>query len=129
MALWQCTGCTTRYAVGAPRCPWCGSREYVEEGAEDMAKVTVHGGASNAAADGLKDGEDVSASTSSLTSSEKEPSTPEPNAQPSPSRARTTGSRSKKAATGKASTARGTGGGPEDGTSETASADSTGIRP
>lgn len=51
MALLVCTGCTARYSVGAAQCPQCGSTEYVEEGAEDMAKITVHGGVSNAAAD------------------------------------------------------------------------------
>jgi RNA polymerase subunit RPABC4/transcription elongation factor Spt4 len=49
MALLVCTGCTARYSVGAAQCPQCGSTEYVEEGAAEMAKITVHGGASNAA--------------------------------------------------------------------------------
>jgi RNA polymerase subunit RPABC4/transcription elongation factor Spt4 len=99
MALWICTDCTARYSVGAPSCPQCGSTEYVEEGAQDMAKVTVHGGPSNAAADELEAGEGVSAGSSSSTSSETEPTSPETSEQQSPSRARTTGSRSKKAAT------------------------------
>lgn len=49
MALLLCTGCTSRYAVGAPRCPECGSTEFEED--HDMPKITVHGGASNAAQD------------------------------------------------------------------------------
>jgi len=51
MALLVCTGCTARYSVGAAQCPQCGSTKYVEEGAAEMAKITVHGGPSNAAAD------------------------------------------------------------------------------
>jgi hypothetical protein len=46
VALWICEGCTTRYAVGAPCCPQCSGTEYVEEGAAEMAKITVHGGPS-----------------------------------------------------------------------------------
>lgn len=38
-----CTGCTTVYAVGAPRCPHCQSTESVEQG-EPMPKITRHGG-------------------------------------------------------------------------------------
>lgn len=96
MALWKCADCTTLYAVGAPRCPQCGNTVRVEEGSEDdMAKVTVHGGASNAAAD--EGSEDVSAGTSSSTSFEKEQSSPEPNEQPRPSRAHGTANRSKQA--------------------------------
>lgn len=51
MALWICTGCTARYSVGAPECPECGSTDHIEEGVEDMAKVTVHGGPSIGGAD------------------------------------------------------------------------------
>lgn len=43
MAVWACAECTTAYAVGAPRCPHCGSENYTEDG---MAKATV-GGASD----------------------------------------------------------------------------------
>jgi hypothetical protein len=50
MALLVCTGCTTRYSVGAVRCPHCGSTEHVEEGQEQMPKITVHGGPSVAGA-------------------------------------------------------------------------------
>lgn len=50
MAAWVCDGCTTVYSVDAPRCPHCGSTNHHEQGQEDsqMAKVTVHGGATNA---------------------------------------------------------------------------------
>jgi hypothetical protein len=54
MALWECGECTTRYAVGAPKCPQCGSTVRVNENTQppeedEMAKITVHGGATNAA--------------------------------------------------------------------------------
>jgi hypothetical protein len=126
MALWECAECTTRYAVGAPCCPHCGSDLRVnektlppEEG-DEMAKITVHGGPSNAAAD--SGGEDVSAGTSSSTSSEKEPTSPEQSDTPSPPPAPTTASRSGKGRTAKR-TARGMAGGREAGMSETGSAD------
>lgn len=46
--LWVCQGadCGARYAVGLPRCPQCSGTDYAEQGAEDMPKITVHGGAS-----------------------------------------------------------------------------------
>jgi hypothetical protein len=102
MALWECAECTAKYSVGAPKCPQCGSTIRVNdlvapEEEEDMAKVTVHGGASNAAADEIEGGEDVSAGTSSSTSSEKESSSPEPSETPRPSRAHGTANRSKQA--------------------------------
>ncbi|WP_097921746.1 hypothetical protein [Streptomyces sp. wa1063] len=77
MALWICTGCTAAYAVGAPQCPQCGSTERREEGEDVMAKVTVHGGATNADAPEQERGEDVSAGNSSETSSEKESTSPQ----------------------------------------------------
>jgi RNA polymerase subunit RPABC4/transcription elongation factor Spt4 len=45
MALWACRSCTTRFSVGAPACPHCGSLEHYEEGSV-MPKITVHGGPS-----------------------------------------------------------------------------------
>jgi hypothetical protein len=33
MALWVCSGCSTRYAPGSPACPHCGGAEHIEEGA------------------------------------------------------------------------------------------------
>lgn len=93
MALWVCLGCTAAYSVGAPRCPQCGSTERREDG-EDMAKVTVHGGATNA--DAPEGGEDVSAGSSSETSSDKESSKPQKSAAARPKPAPKTGSRSAK---------------------------------
>jgi hypothetical protein len=127
MAAWQCAECTAVYSVGAPKCPECGSTVRVNENTqppeegEDMAKITVHGGASDALADEAEGGEDVSAGTSSSTSSEKDSSSPEQSEKQDPSPAPTTGSRSGKARTGKSS-ARGTGGGQTEATSETDSA-------
>jgi len=50
MALWACRSCTTRYSVGAPACPQCGSTDSYEEGNDAMSKITVHGGPSIAGA-------------------------------------------------------------------------------
>jgi len=53
MALWICQGCGAAYSVDAPACPQCGdtdhSNDYEER--EPMAKITVHGGPSNADAE------------------------------------------------------------------------------
>ena len=56
MALWECAECTTKYSVGAPECPQCGSDLRVNEKTqppeeEQMAKITVHGGPSTPPAD------------------------------------------------------------------------------
>jgi hypothetical protein len=123
MAVWTCAECTADYAVGAPACPQCGSVVRIDERPQrdredDMAKVTVHGGPSNAAAE-AEGGEDVSAGTDSSTSSEKAQNSDEPNEKPTPSRARTTATRSKKGRTA-SSSASGTDGGREAGTSATA---------
>jgi len=138
MALWECAECTTKYSVGAPKCPECGSTMRVNEATQppeedqDMAKITVHGGPS---ADGFEvnpdsgeltpveeeGGEDVSAGNSSSTSSEKESTSPEQSETQSPSPVRTTGSRSKKAATAKASSVPSTDG---DQAADTSAADS-----
>lgn len=48
--LWICNDCTTAYSVDAPRCPHCGATDHREQGAP-MAKITVHGGPSNLAAE------------------------------------------------------------------------------
>jgi hypothetical protein len=50
VALQRCAGCTTLYAAGLTGCPHCGSTDGHEEGA-DMAKITVHGGPTNARAE------------------------------------------------------------------------------
>lgn len=63
MTLRVCMDCTTAFAVGAPRCPHCGSERSAEEGTaaalgvyargrveeDDMPKITRHGGASDKA--------------------------------------------------------------------------------
>ncbi|MGW3135900.1 hypothetical protein [Streptomyces sp. NPDC001139] len=112
-------------------CAKCGF-EPIRVTEDIVPKITVHGGASNAAADAeaaeaeaVQDegGEQPSpVDTTSSTSSEKESSSPGPSEKQGPSRARTTGSRSKTGQTG-TSSARSTGGGRETGTSETGSAD------
>lgn len=51
MALWVCGGCGTGYSVDAPACPHCGADEPYEQGDESMAKITRHGGFTNAAAE------------------------------------------------------------------------------
>jgi N-acetylmuramoyl-L-alanine amidase CwlA len=123
MALWHCAECTASYSVGAPRCPECGSvvrvneATQLEEEDKDMAKVTVHGGPSNEAADNAEGSEQPSADGSnSSASSETEPTTPEQSETKPPLPARKTASRSKKAQTGNSSAAR-TDGGPEAATS------------
>lgn len=62
VSLWVCDDCTTRYAVGLAACPHCGSGDYRpahevdrdgpadERTEDDMPKITVHGGPTNAAA-------------------------------------------------------------------------------
>lgn len=102
MAIWECAECTAQYSVGAPKCPQCGSTIRINDVAnapeedQEMAKITVHGGPSNAAADDPEETEGVP---------ETEPDSSETNEQPSPSRARTTSSRSKKARTADTDTA------------------------
>lgn len=99
------------------RCAGCGRHmAAVKEGAQDMPKTTVHGGASNAAAETPE--EESSPGTSSSTSPEKEPTSPETSESEAPSPARTTASRSKKARMGSSSAA-GTAGGPTAATSDT----------
>jgi hypothetical protein len=57
MALWVCRTCTAKYSVDAPRCPQCGADDHFEDGTQpaeeeedpEMPKITVHGGATNAA--------------------------------------------------------------------------------
>ena len=53
MATWFCGQCTTEYSVGAPCCPHCQATDPVREEEQlrrenEMAKITVHGGPSNA---------------------------------------------------------------------------------
>lgn len=99
-----------------------------------MAKITVHGGPSIAGASVVggswstegdpdtwpepakEEGDESSPGSSSEASPETPSSDTEPSSKPSPKRARTTGSRSKKDPTD-SSSARSTGGGQADGTS------------
>lgn len=53
MATWFCGACTTEYSVGAPRCPHCLATDPIREDEQlrrenEMAKITVNGGPSNA---------------------------------------------------------------------------------
>lgn len=45
----ECEVCTARYSVGAPRCPQCGTTNSNLE--ENMAKISLHGGPSDASSD------------------------------------------------------------------------------
>jgi hypothetical protein len=140
---WVCLDCSTAYSVGAPLCPHCGSERRADEGSaaalgiqagvrveteeeNGMPKITRHGGASVAGeepeADTVEGGEDVSAGADTSTSSETPSEKPEQSGKQTPSRARKTASRSAKGQTD-SSSAPSTDGGPEAGTSETASAD------
>lgn len=141
MSLRVCLDCTTAFAVGAPRCPHCGSERHAEEGSaaalgiraslpveteeDSMPKITRHGGVSvppvEEAAEHVEGGEDVSAGEDSSTSSEKPSTKPETSEAETPKRARTTGSRSKQGRTG-GSSARSTDGGRETDSSATGSA-------
>lgn len=143
MALSVCVDCTTKYAVGLPKCPQCRSTNCVEDG-QPMAKITAHGGPSDktlnepdaevgdapesepVAAEesqpAVEGGEESSPGTSSSTSTETQPEKSEPSSKPDPSPVPTTASRSRKGRTGSRS-ASGTDGGPGAGTSETGSAD------
>lgn len=146
MALNVCAACTTAFAVGLPCCPHCRSTDFAEQG-QDMPKITVSGGPTNARAEAVLTGgvrmtgewepaeappivedlgepdeqaegsEQPSAGSSSQTSSETPPSVPEPSETDHPKPAPATASRSKRARTG-SSTARGTASsGPETATS------------
>jgi hypothetical protein len=98
-------------------CTACGRHVEVvhdeETGDDDMPKVTLHGGASDATFDG-EGGEESSptpeeAGGTSSASSKKEPTSPETSENETPQPARTTGNRSAKGRTG-SSSARGTAG-------------------
>jgi hypothetical protein len=145
MALWVCggeVGCGTKYAVGLSRCPRCHNTEFFEDG-DPMAKITRHGGASDhtvpapdeeaEAVDAQapeaeeapaavpepeeeEGGEESSPGSSSSASTETPEQNSEPSSKPIPKRARTTGSRSRKAQT-ETSSVDGTDGAPETGTS------------
>jgi len=121
MALNVCNSCTTKFAVGLPRCPHCASTDFREDG--QMAKITAHGGPSDktltadtpepdallapAEDDALaaepepvaEGGEEPSPGTSSSASTETPQSNSELSEPSSPKRARKTASRSSKAQT------------------------------
>ena len=81
MATWGCLDCTTVYAVGAPRCPHCGSTRY--EG-YPMPKITRHGGPSDA----------TTASEAVVAEPAPAPALePEPKPEPKPARRRRTQAR------------------------------------
>lgn len=93
MALWVCRSCGCKYAVGLSYCPQCTSTDYEEDG---MAKTTVHGGASNAAAE-TEAGEQPSDGDSSSTSTPTQQTPTSEATTGKPKSARTTGNRSGKA--------------------------------
>lgn len=115
MALWICRDCTAAYSVGAPKCPHCGSTDRIEEDEQNMPKITVQGGPSIAGVTGAwgdepetdeaseqdaEGGEESSPGSSSPTSTEKPPTSPETSETDRPKRARKTASPSAKAPTG-----------------------------
>ncbi len=123
-----CAGCGFDMPTVTPWPPVTDSED------TEVPKITVHGGASNADAEpeagaveetvDSEGGEDVSAGSSSSTSSEKEPSSPETSESESPKRARKTVSRSVKGRSETpGSSADSAGGGQTEATSETGSAD------
>lgn len=132
MTVLVCLDCTTAYAVGARLCPHCGSERQAEQGTaaalgiqtsvpteheeeNGMGKISRHGGPTTADdlvgedAPESEGSEDVSAGSSSETSSEKELTSPGKNAASRRKPVRTTGSRSETDPDG--SSARGADGG------------------
>jgi hypothetical protein len=141
MAVWVCRDCTAAYSVGAPKCPQCGSTDYIGEEEQNMPKITVAGGPSIAGVTGgwsdhdtedqwpaqdagqdEEGGEESSPGDSSSQSETKPSRTPETSSSGGSKRARTTGSRGGQGRTG-SSTARSTGSGQTARTSETDSDD------
>lgn len=105
------------------RCAGCGRQmtSVPKEEPQDMPKITVHGGPTNAADETPEEEPSPTPEapgTSSSTSSEKEPSSPKTNGSEDPSPAPTTANRSKRARTG-SSSAKSTAGGPTAPTSDT----------
>lgn len=114
MALLICTGCTAAFAPGAEKCPQCGATDYIEQGEEQgMAKVTVHGGPTDALATESDEeaGEQSSAGKNSEPSSEQAQSSPKKSGAGRRKPAPTTESPSAQGRTG-SSTAGGTAGDP-----------------
>lgn len=96
--LWECTGCTSAYSVGAPACPECGlTCDGAIERDDYMARVTVNSGVSDRLRPELRErGEDVSPGNSSSASPEKQPSPPKPSETPARKHAGKTASHSEK---------------------------------
>jgi hypothetical protein len=88
-----CAGCGFDMPTVRPWPPVAESED------EDMAKIRVHGGVSDANAEEVEAGEDAPTGADSAPASEEETSSPEQAKSDSPPRARTTASRSKKART------------------------------
>lgn len=113
MGLWVCRRCTAKFAVGLSCCPQCTGTNVYEDGNPDeedeMAKTTVHGGATNVAAGDNEGGEQSSPGTSSEASTSKPPTNGETNEADHPKPAQTTGRSSSKGKAG-SSSARSTGG-------------------
>lgn len=87
MALWVCggeAGCGTKYAVGLFRCPRCHNTAFYEDG-DPMAKITVHGGASDATLPAVPDTETAAAAPAPNAAAAPEPDTA-PHAGPGPQR-------------------------------------------
>lgn len=138
MAVWICRDCTAAYSVGAPKCPHCGSTDRIEEGEQNMPKITVQGGPSIAGVTGAwgdepetdeaseqdaEGGEESSPGSSSPTSTEKPPTSPETSGTAPSKRVRKTASPSAKARTD-SSTAPSTDGAPTGPSSKTAADES-----
>lgn len=96
MGLWVCRRCTAKFAVGLSCCPQCTGTKVYEDGSEDeMAKTTVHGGATDAVAEAepateQESGEQEWDGTSSSASTEKPPTNGEPSSPSDQSPAPTT---------------------------------------
>lgn len=54
MALWRCTGCTTRYSVGAPACPHCGATDYIDDDTAPSTEASTGASTEPAVADELR---------------------------------------------------------------------------
>lgn len=93
MAWMACRNCTAKYAVGLLRCPQCGAvselfavPDYVAEAEEEnMPKITVAGGASNA----LGEPDEIAEPVADVAPEPEVVAEPEPDAQPEEAAAET----------------------------------------